>query len=42
MPISWESFEGSFRIINLKDLVRFDSGFDPEFVQVLARIFFLD
>ena len=40
MSISWDSLEGSFRIINLKDPVRFDSGFDPGFVQVLARIFF--
>jgi hypothetical protein len=38
--ISWESLEGSFRIINFKDPVKFDSGFYPEFVQVLARIFF--
>ena len=35
-----ENLEESFRIIKLKGLVKFDRGFFPRFVQVLAQIFF--
>ncbi len=42
MPISWGRLEGSSRIINLKDSVRFDSGFYSGFLQSLIRIFFLN
>jgi len=38
VSISWDSLEGSLRIINFKDPVRFDSGFYLELVQALARI----
>jgi hypothetical protein len=38
--ISWESLQGSFRIINLKDPAKVDSESFSEFVQVSVQTFF--